>query len=92
MFRARIELYIDPQGEWRWRRKAANYFIVGASTQGYVARSSAIRNLNSELGGSFVAEVMVFGGEFERGKRRVGYFRRDNGARIPVVEIAPTNS
>ena len=42
------EIYTDAKGEHRWRRKATNGEIVGASTEGYVneadCRSNAERN------------------------------------------------
>lgn len=38
------EIYKDNAGEWRWRRKAANGEIVGASTEGYVNKSDCIAN------------------------------------------------
>lgn len=38
------EFYQDSKKEWRWRRKASNGKIVGASTQGYVNKSDCISN------------------------------------------------
>ena len=38
------EFYQDKKGEWRWRRKASNGEIVGAATEGYVAKSSCVAN------------------------------------------------
>ncbi len=38
------EFYEDKKGEWRWRRKATNGNIVGAATEGYKAKSDAVKN------------------------------------------------
>lgn len=38
------EIYLDSASEWRWRRKAPNGEIVGASTEGYVNKSDCIAN------------------------------------------------
>jgi uncharacterized protein YegP (UPF0339 family) len=40
-----FDVYQDRRGEWRWRRKASNGRIVGASCEGYVARSDAEANM-----------------------------------------------
>jgi uncharacterized protein YegP (UPF0339 family) len=46
----RIEFYQEAnQGEWRWRVRADNSEIVGASTEGYSRRVSAEHNLRSLL-------------------------------------------
>jgi uncharacterized protein YegP (UPF0339 family) len=36
--------YRDRSGDWRWRRKARNGRIVGASTEGYRKAADAIAN------------------------------------------------
>lgn len=36
--------YRDARGQWRWRRKAANGRIVGASTEGYANRADCEAN------------------------------------------------
>lgn len=36
------EIYEDAQGNWRWRRVAANGRIVGASTESYRSRSDCV--------------------------------------------------
>lgn len=41
-----FELYQDRRGEWRWRRKASNGKIVGASCEGYKARADAEANMH----------------------------------------------
>ncbi|MEM8647452.1 MAG: DUF1508 domain-containing protein [Pseudomonadota bacterium] len=38
------EIYQDKRGEYRWRRKASNGNIVGASCEGYVKRADAKKN------------------------------------------------
>lgn len=38
------EFYTDSESKWRWRRKASNGRIVGASSQGYVNKSDCIDN------------------------------------------------
>lgn len=38
------EIYQDKRGEYRWRRKASNGNIVGASCEGYVKRADAKAN------------------------------------------------
>ena len=39
-----VEFYRDSRGEWRWRRRAGNGKIVGASSEGYVERRAAEAN------------------------------------------------
>ena len=38
------EFYTDKRGEHRWRRKASNGQIVGASSEGYKAKGDAEAN------------------------------------------------
>lgn len=38
------DFYQDNNGEWRWRRTAANGNIVGASSEGYKQRANAQSN------------------------------------------------
>jgi uncharacterized protein YegP (UPF0339 family) len=38
------EFYKDKAGEWRWRRRALNGRIVGASTEGYKLRRDCVAN------------------------------------------------
>jgi len=38
------EIYKDKRGEYRWRRRATNGNIVGASTEGYKGRSDCKDN------------------------------------------------
>ena len=40
----RFSFYTDKAGEWRWRRKAANGRIVGASSEGYDNRRDCVLN------------------------------------------------
>jgi uncharacterized protein YegP (UPF0339 family) len=42
--RDKWEFYTDKSGDWRWRRKAVNGRIVGASTEGYRRASACIDN------------------------------------------------
>ena len=39
-----IEVYLDAAGEHRWRLTAANGEIIGASSEGFKARASAVHN------------------------------------------------
>lgn len=41
----KFEVYQDKRGEWRWRRLASNGKIVGASCEGYKAKSDAEANM-----------------------------------------------
>lgn len=41
----RFEVYQDRKGEWRWRRKATNGAIVGASCEGYKGRADCEANM-----------------------------------------------
>lgn len=38
------EIYQDNKNDWRWRRKASNGNIVGASTQGYANEADCVAN------------------------------------------------
>ena len=38
------EIYEDAQGNWRWRRVAANGRVVGASTESYRNRADCVAN------------------------------------------------
>lgn len=38
------EFYQDKAGKWRWRAKSANGEIVGASSEGFESKQSAINN------------------------------------------------
>lgn len=38
------EIYRDNRSEWRWRRKASNGRVVGASTEGYKNRTDCEAN------------------------------------------------
>lgn len=40
----RFVFYKDKSGEWRWRRRASNGKIVGASCDGYETRRDCIAN------------------------------------------------
>jgi uncharacterized protein YegP (UPF0339 family) len=42
--RDRWEFYQDKQNDWRWRRKAVNGRIVGASSEGYRNRTDCVDN------------------------------------------------
>jgi uncharacterized protein YegP (UPF0339 family) len=44
-----FDVYQDKKGEWRWRRKASNGQIVGASCEGYVSRADCEANMNRGL-------------------------------------------
>jgi uncharacterized protein YegP (UPF0339 family) len=41
----KIEIYRDRKREWRWRIKARNGRIIGASSEGFERRARAKRNL-----------------------------------------------
>ena len=40
------EIYQDKRGEYRWRRKAPNGKITGASCEGYTEKSNCVSNAN----------------------------------------------
>lgn len=42
----KFEVYQDKRGEYRWRRKASNGRIVGASSEGYNKKSDCEANMN----------------------------------------------
>lgn len=46
----KIEIYQDKKGEWRWRRKASNGKIVGASSEGYSDKKACEENANRPAG------------------------------------------
>lgn len=41
-----FEVYTDKRGEYRWRRKAVNGQIVGASSEGYKKKADCEKNMN----------------------------------------------
>ena len=41
-----FEVYKDKRGEFRWRRKATNGQIVGASSEGYKKKADCEANMN----------------------------------------------
>lgn len=41
----KAEIYKDEKGLWRWRIKARNGKVVGASSEAYVRRAACERNL-----------------------------------------------
>lgn len=43
---AKVEMYKDTAGKWRWRAKASNGRIIGASTEGFSSKDACIRNIN----------------------------------------------
>ena len=44
MAESKVEYYQDKKGEWRWRRKAVNGQVVGASSEGYKVRKDCQHN------------------------------------------------
>ena len=44
----KFEVYQDKRGEWRWRRKAVNGNIIGASSEGYNKRADAEANASRQ--------------------------------------------
>ncbi|MDH3667721.1 MAG: DUF1508 domain-containing protein [Paracoccaceae bacterium] len=42
----KFEVYKDKRGEYRWRRKASNGQIVGASSESYKAKKDCEANMN----------------------------------------------
>lgn len=42
----KFEVYKDKRGEFRWRRKASNGQIVGASSEGYKSKADCQKNMN----------------------------------------------
>ncbi|MHA3916198.1 YegP family protein [Halovulum sp. GXIMD14793] len=41
----KFEVYKDKRGEFRWRRKATNGQIVGASSEGYKSKADCEKNM-----------------------------------------------
>jgi uncharacterized protein YegP (UPF0339 family) len=48
MAESKIEYYQDKKDEWRWRRKAVNGQVVGASSEGYKDKSDCQKNANRD--------------------------------------------
>lgn len=86
--RTRIELYTDITGQHRWRKKAANFLLTAASSQGYAHQASAIRNLEEEQGGTFERTTAQ---AFVHGKRVIGVLNRADGRQVIVLELEPTS-
>ena len=42
----KTEYYEDKKGEWRWRKTHKNGEIIGASSEGYVAKKDCQANAN----------------------------------------------
>ena len=42
----KYEVYKDTRGEWRWRFKAANGFMIAVSSEGYVNKSDCLHSVN----------------------------------------------
>lgn len=62
--------------EWRWRmRDGRNGKIIGASSEGYLKRAAAVRNVARVTGVGIKARLLV------RGRRRSYEFRYDLGRR-----------
>ena len=40
----KTEYYQDKKGEWRWRKISSNGRIIGASSEGYVAKNDCQKN------------------------------------------------
>ncbi len=58
MFRKhKITVKKDEADEWRWTRVAGNNKIVGASTEGYVSKWDALKNIWDTQGGRFTVEI-----------------------------------
>ena len=61
MRRAKLEIYRDGQGEWRWRLRASNGRIMADSGEGYrrlsSARHAANRVRSILAGDALVVEV-----------------------------------
>jgi uncharacterized protein YegP (UPF0339 family) len=47
---AKIEMYVDKKGEWRWRFVARNGRIIADSGEGYKRYSGARKNFLSLVG------------------------------------------
>ena len=43
-----LDVYQDKKGEWRWRRKASNGQIIGASSEGYKSQKDCEANANRD--------------------------------------------
>lgn len=52
-YKAKVEIYQDRAGEWRWRLRSRNGGILGDSSEGYAARwncEEAWRTIEYRLG------------------------------------------
>ena len=62
MRRAKLEIYRDGRGEWRWRLRASNGRILADSSEGYRRRASvrkAVERVRSILAtDALVTEVL----------------------------------
>ena len=47
----KTEYYEDKKGEWRWRKKASNGEIIGASSEGYVNKKDLPVQCQSQFQG-----------------------------------------
>ena len=73
---ATVEFYEDEAQEWRWRVKANNNEIIGASSEGYTQRRYAENNLESLLVYCLPADMKV-ATEMEEGSTRPLSFYQD---------------
>ena len=58
-----IEVYEDSKGEWRWRIRSENNEIIGASSEGFSARSVAEENVY------LLADALIAGFTFVHSSR-----------------------
>ena len=78
---ATVEFYQDESEatEWRWRVKANNNEIIGASTEGYRHESYARNNLKSFPSFCLPADVKVASEDPENSKRPLSFYQ-DNAS------------
>lgn len=56
---ARLQVYRDKGGEWRWRLRAANARIVCDSAEGYKTRAGAVQAVDALYRILGAAEIVV---------------------------------
>lgn len=51
MSEAKLEIYKDKKGSFRWRRTAVNGEIIGASSEGYESKKACEANASRDMSG-----------------------------------------
>ena len=53
-------LYKDRIGQWRWRIRAANNYIIADLAEGYVAKADCLHAINLVKNGALYAPIREF--------------------------------